>query len=93
MDVEGFRMFELIIGTIVGACIFIIPLWAYRKGLKDGLAIKQDKPIEPIKTPVQVVQQVQQERKEQQEADKFMRGLQNLLSYDGTPQKGDDEDD
>jgi hypothetical protein len=73
-----------ILSIVLGLCFFIVPIWAYRLGLKDGLNIKQDKPIETIgiKTPT-----VFQKAKTDEATDKMMQGLNNIMSYDGNPQK------
>ena len=80
-----------ILGALIGVCFFIVPLWAYRRGLKDGLALSQGKPIEPIQNPLQAVVSHVERKQEQKEAkiaeDKLAEGLSNLMSYDGTPQK------
>lgn len=77
----------------LGLCFFIIPFWAYRLGLKDGLALKQGSPtIEPIKTPVEVIQERREIKEQNKQNDLQAQGLFNLLSYDGTPQKrGEDK--
>lgn len=77
----------LITGALIGVCLFIIPMWSYRRGLRDGLAIHQGKPIEPIKSPIQSISEHRENKKEKKEADKISEGLANLLSYDGTAQK------
>jgi hypothetical protein len=80
-----------ILGALIGVCFFFVPIWCYRRGLKDGIALNQGKPIEPIKTPVQAYEarvERKQEKKEAKEADDAMsEGLANLMAYDGTPQK------
>lgn len=80
-------MIELIIGALIGGCFFIVPLWAYRRGLKDGLAISNNRTIEPIKTPMQVIREEVQRTEDKKDTDQFIQGLNNLLSYDGVPQK------
>jgi hypothetical protein len=72
-----------ILSIVLGLCFFICPLWAYRLGLKDGLNIKQDKPIQSlpkIPTPFQKV-------KTDEATDKVMQGIHNIMSYDGNPQE------
>lgn len=85
----------MIAGTVIGLCLFILPLWAYRRGLKDGLDLQQGKHIEPIQNPVQAITshvEKQHEKKQSKEKDDlFAQGLQNLLAYDGTPQRKEDE--
>lgn len=79
----------LITGAIFGLCLF--NLWAYRRGLKDGLALNQGKPIEPIQNPVTAFVEYREQRQEKKEVkasnDALSEGLANLMSYDGTPQK------
>lgn len=77
------------LGAIIGLCLF--NLWSYRRGLKDGLALNQGKPIEHIQNPVQAVQSHMDKRHEQKiakdEESKLAEGLANMMAYDGTPQK------
>jgi hypothetical protein len=79
-----------IMGLTFGLCLFILPLWAYRRGLKDGLALNQGKPIEPIQNPVKTVMQyveTRAEKKETKEANNALQeGFNNLMSYDGSDQ-------
>lgn len=79
-------MLELIIGivaTVLFSCLF---LWSYRRGIKDGLALKNNKPIEPIKTPVQAFNEVKEAKeisKEEKIQEQFMT---NLFGYTGEKQ-------
>ena len=73
---------EIAIGTLIGLILFIIPMWSYRLGLKDGLKIKEGKPIEQIKKPFKMPF-----KEPKKEDDLMMQGLQNIFSYDGTEQK------
>ncbi|OMF38780.1 hypothetical protein BK133_00825 [Paenibacillus sp. FSL H8-0548] len=68
-----------IMGIVFGLCLFIVPLWAYRRGLQDGLGIRRDKPIQPI-TPI--IPKPFEKAKASVEEDKMMQGMQNLMSYD-----------
>jgi hypothetical protein len=82
---------EYIIGAILGLCFFIVPIWAYRKGLNDGLKINGNKPLEPIK-PIKSIKQ-QFDKHEPSPIEKLMsEGISNIMSYTGEPQKkaGDD---
>ena len=80
-----------ILGALIGVCLFIIPLWAYRRGIKDGLALSQGKAPEPIKTPVQTYTEHVERKVEQKEAkavnDSLSEGFANIMNYDGNPQK------
>lgn len=71
-----------IMGMVYGLCLFIIPFWAYRKGLQDGLSIKKDKPIQPIASPVTAVTKAFEKVRDKTEEDKLAQGMQNLMSYD-----------
>jgi hypothetical protein len=81
----------MIVGVVFGLCLFIIPLWAYRRGLKDGLALNQGKPVEPIKSPVQAYNELKDTQTVKKEAkvanDALSVGLANLMAYDGSKQK------
>jgi hypothetical protein len=80
-------MVGLIIGIVVAVLFSCLFLWAYRRGIKDGLALKDNKPIEPIKTPVSVFEEVKQ-AKEVKEAENIQtQFMSNLFGYDGNPQK------
>jgi hypothetical protein len=75
--------------AILGLCFFMVPLWAYRKGLKDGLAINRGAGnIEPIRSPIQIMKQQKEVKAAKIQQDKMLEGLQNLLSYDGSKQEG-----
>lgn len=80
-----------ILSIVLGLCFFVVPLLAYRRGLKDGLNIQQGKQPEPIKSPVQHIRDRKEQKEAEKEQDMMMEGLQNILSYDGEPQEvGDD---
>ena len=80
-----------ILGALVGVCFFFIPLWAYRRGLKDGLALAQGKAPEPIKSPVQVYAEHVERKAEVQTAkaqtSSFEEGFANIMGYTGDAQK------
>ena len=74
--------------AIICMVAFFTSIWCYRRGLKDGKALSEGKPIEPIKTPVQAFNEVKQAReisKEEKEQAQFMN---NLFEYTGEVQKG-----
>jgi hypothetical protein len=82
----------IITGVIFGLCLFILPLWAYRRGLQDGLALnKGANTLEPIKGPLAVIQERRKERETKKQNDFETQGWANILAYDGTPQKGGDD--
>jgi len=73
----------LIIVTFIVA--FLMSFFAYRMGIKDGISLGNSKPLEPIKNPLK------KESSESTEQDKYIEGLQNILNYDGNPQKKEGE--
>ena len=80
-------MFELIIGIVTAVLFSCSHVWIYRRGLKDGKALSEGKPIEPIKTPVAAFNEVKQAKeisKEEKEQAQFMN---NLFGYTGEVQK------
>lgn len=82
-----------VLSVILGICFFIVPLWAYRRGLKDGLALSEGaKTVEPIPTPFQVVEKRREVKAVRAEADRFLEGMNNIFSYDGTKQGGGSTD-
>jgi hypothetical protein len=80
-------MFELTLGIVTAVLFSCLFLWSYRRGLKDGLALKDNKSIGPIKTPVAVIHE-HTEAKEVSEAEKIQaQFMTNLFGYTGEPQK------
>ena len=78
---------ELITGAIIGLCFFIVPMWAYRRGIKDGIALIKGKAIQPIQTPIQAVKkhtEAKADDKKQQE-----EGIQNIMNYDPFAKEGE----
>lgn len=77
------------VGAIIGLCL--LNLWAYRRGLKDGLALNQGKPIEPIQNPIKSLieyREKQTEKKEVKQANSAqLEGFANLMSYTGDSQE------
>lgn len=79
-------MFELIIGTVIAVLFSYLFLWSYRRGIKDGLALKDNKPIEPIKTPVSVINEIVQAKEVNKAEDIQAKFRANLFGYDGSKQ-------
>lgn len=83
------------LSAIIGLCFF--NFFAYRRGLKDGLALNKGQPIAPIQTPVEVVQKHMDNRTQAKQSkdqeDALAQGLANLFAYDGTPQPQPKEGD
>jgi hypothetical protein len=63
-------------------------LWAYRLGLKDGRAIKEDKPLTEIKLPelpkLKSKKEKEQEEKAKKEIDRLGTIMSNIDNYNGT---------
>ena len=80
-------MFELIIGIVTAVLFSCSHVWIYRRGLKDGKALSEGKPIEQIKTPVQAFNEVKQAKEISKEEEIQSQLIANLFSYTGEPQK------
>lgn len=80
---------------IIAGCIlllgFFMPNYCYRKGLKEGYEMAKGKVPEPIKSPVKTIQNTLGEKKQEKEVNLFFEGLNNIMNYDGNPQKGADK--
>lgn len=81
-------MFELIIGIATAVLFSCSHVWIYRRGLKDGKALSEGKPIEPIKTPVQAFNEVKQAKEISKEEEIQSQFMTNLFGYTGEVQKG-----
>ena len=80
-------MITNILIAIICMVAFFTSIWCYRRGLKDGLSLKNDNRIEPIKSPVSVIKEVA-EAKEIKEAEQTeAQFMTNLFGYDGTKQE------
>lgn len=80
-------MFELIIGIVTAVLFSCSHVWIYRRGLKDGKALSEGKPIEPIKTPVQAFNEVKQAKEISKEEKEQVQFMNNLFEYTGEVQK------
>jgi hypothetical protein len=87
MGCRRYEMLELILSATVSVGFTYLGLWLYRRGLKDGLALKDNKPIEPIKTPVEVISEVKTAKVTKEQEARTAQYLENLLSYTGETQK------
>jgi hypothetical protein len=82
-------MIMTLTGIAFGLCFFIVPMWAYRQGLRDGLAIQNGaKTIEPIPTPIEYVEKRKEAKEVKAQEAELADGLANLFAYDGKPQQG-----
>lgn len=80
-------MFELIIGIVATVLFSCSHVWIYRRGLKDGKALSEGKPIEAIKTPVQAYNEVKQAKEISKEEEAQAQFINNLFGYTGEVQK------
>lgn len=79
-------MIGLLIGIATAVLFSCLFLWSYRRGLKDGLALKDNKPIEPIKTPVQAFYEHTEEKETKKTESIQSIYATNLFDYDGNKQ-------
>jgi hypothetical protein len=71
---------------------FILGMWSYQKGFRDGLSVNKGKDITPIiRNPVTAVKTAVENaeaNKAQSDMEKlFNEGMANIFSYDGNSQK------
>jgi len=85
MGKEGSDMIAAVTSIVLGLCFFIVPVWMYRLGLKDGLALNQGaKTIKPIRSPVQVMEGRREKEPEPDTfVDSLLKGHANMMSFTG----------
>lgn len=78
-------MFEFVFYVIA----FIAGAFIYRLGIKDGMNVKQEKELESLipKIDFPEIKNAFFEKKEEEKFDLFAQGLENIMSYNGEPQK------
>jgi len=83
----------------LAACMaaFLMGMWAYQKGFRDGLAVNKGKDITPIITnPVTAVKQavdMTEANKAQMQMEAMMNeGINNLMTYTGEKKRIDPRD-
>jgi hypothetical protein len=76
-------MVNVIVGAFLGMCFFIIPILAYREGVRLGMQI--NKGIEPpkLKNPITIAKEIKQEYEQSKEDKKYQNKLDRLLNYTG----------
>ena len=74
-----------IITIISTICFSVCLLWAYRRGISDGVRLSEGKAIEPIRSPVAVVQEYKEKKETEAQQDLINEGIANIFEYD--PQK------
>lgn len=75
-------MADLLTGAIFGMCFFIVPIWAYERGLKAGMRVSKGIEPEPLKSPVQVISDHKQAKVEKKVTDAFIEGFNNIFGFD-----------
>jgi hypothetical protein len=81
-----------ILTAVIMIVVFLLGMWSYQKGFRDGLNVTQGKTITPIiQNPVTAVKtavDMAEVNKLQAEMErKFNEGMANILSYNGENQK------
>ncbi|MHC1722745.1 MAG: hypothetical protein AB9836_06020 [Aminipila sp.] len=72
-----------IAGALMGVCFFIIPILAYREGIRIGMQVaKGNEPVK-VKTPVKVVKEMKEDIEQSKAAKKFNSDLERMMSYTG----------
>lgn len=74
----------MITGAILGLGFFIIPFWAYRKGLQDGMNIKNDRPIQEIRSPSKVIKQMKRDHTNTKKEQQVINEFEEMVRYVGS---------
>jgi len=64
---------------------------AYVLGFKHAKSLQKDIIPKVIPNPIKAIQEHKQDIEAKQEAEKIAQGWANILAFDGTPQKEEDE--
>lgn len=67
--------------------LFLLPILAYRMGLREGMAIAKGIAPAPIKNPVQAIVEAKERKVIKAKNDKIAQGIANIMAYDGTQQR------
>jgi len=70
---------ELLYALIGLTCGYAI----YAKGIKDGKAFAQNKPVAILPQPVKAIKQAKEDKEAKVEQEKFMEYQERLFNYDG----------
>lgn len=81
-------MIEIITGASIAMFFFVVPILAYREGIRVGMQL--NKGIEPpaLKSPIQVVKEIKQEREQSKSEKKLSSDIDIMMNYSG----GDTDD-
>jgi len=80
-------LYGLVFGLIYGLGLFILPFWAYRRGLMDGLAISKGGEIKKIKPKLPQNGYIDFQKKQESQAnDIITSGINNIMTYKGDEQ-------
>jgi len=67
---------------------FFMCFLVYRQGIKDGQRLQHEQTIQPIiKSPVTAYKEHTEGKEVKADSKVIMQGIENMLAYDGTPQK------
>lgn len=80
----------MILGLVTGLVLFLCTILAYILGIKHGKQLSQSSVPKLNINPVQVYKEHKTAKEEKAQQDKIQQGWENILNYDGTPQKGDE---
>ena len=83
-------MIEIITGASIAMFFCVVPILAYREGIRVGMQL--NKGIEPpeLKTPIQVVKAVIQEREQSKSEKKLSSDIETMFNYNGGDDDGKD---
>lgn len=78
-------MAYIIAGAFLGALFFVVPLWAYMRGVRDGMGMAKGIPPEPLQTPVQAYTEGRAARETKEQDRRMVEGMESIFSYTGFP--------
>lgn len=93
-------MINTIIGAVLGLCFFIVPVLAYREGIRVGMQIgkgieppKVQTPVETVKEIVKDVHEIKAEQEQLKVDKKFNEDMSKLMAFfRGGGMNGDNQD-
>lgn len=80
-------MLIAIISTGLAIVLFLCLFLGFKQGLRLGMNTAKGIVPEKIKSPVTVIKEVIHDAKEAKKDDEFLKGLSNLMAYDGNSQE------
>ena len=83
-------MSGIIVGAVIGLCIFIIPILSYREGIRIGMTISKGVEPEKVRTPtekvrkaIKEVRDIKTEHEEIKANKKFEEDMKKFMDYTG----------